>query len=36
MILNKDDSVLYVNPASDITNQIIEIFDKKISEESKK
>ena len=36
MILNKDDSVLYVNPASDITNQIIEIYDKKISEESKK
>ena len=36
MILNKDDSVLYVNPASDITNQIIETYDKKISEESKK
>ena len=36
MIFNKDDSVLYVNPASDITDQIIEIYDKKISEESKK
>jgi len=36
MIFNKDDSVLYVNPASDITAQIIEIYDKKINGESKK
>ena len=36
MILNKDESVLYINPVADITTQIIEIYDQKVSEQLKK
>ena len=32
--INKDENVIYANPASDITGLVIELYDKKINESS--